>query len=198
MQEHGKVEDTSKRVEPTCVAVGTKYYKCTVEGCAFKYDTDDIDIVSTAHNMSDWTPVTQATCTQEGVQRQVCTNKDANGNSCTYYKTDLINKLQHVKSEKGVVTTPAKCGEKGEETFYCKTCDYVFETKDIDAVRCVLGRERGYMENPKKRCMVIISELIKQKYDKTVNLKKSIQQYFVLDEDSVFEEIAALVKKEEH
>lgn len=125
-------EDDGTTTDATCMQKGETVYKCEI--CAKLMRTEEIDIDETAHNMSDWETVTPATCTQEGVKRQVCTNKDADGNSCTHYKTDIINKLQHVKSEKGVVTTQAKCGEKGVETFYCKTCDYVFETKDIDAL----------------------------------------------------------------
>jgi len=68
--------------------------------------------------------------------------------------------------------------------------------EDIADVRHSLEREQGYMQNPKNRCMVIISELIKQKCDKTVNLRKSIQQYFMVEEESLFEEIETLIKKE--
>lgn len=67
--------------------------------------------------------------------------------------------------------------------------------EDLAAVRYALEYKQGYMQNPKNRCMVIISELIKQKYDKTVNIKKSIQQYFMVEEESLFGEIEAIVRK---
>lgn len=55
--------------------------------------------------------------------------------------------------------------------------------------------KRGYMQDPKNRCMLIISELIKLNYDKTVNIGKSIQQYFMVEEEPLFAEIDALVRK---
>lgn len=69
------------------------------------------------------------------------------------------------------------------------------KVEDIPTVRYALEHQQGYMQNPKNRCIVIISELIKQRYDKTVNLKKSIQQYFMVEEESLFGEIEAMVRK---
>lgn len=57
------------------------------------------------------------------------------------------------------------------------------------------GIKRGYMQDPKNRCMLVISELIKLNYDNTVNISKSIQQYFMVDEESLFAEIETIVRK---
>ena len=52
------------------------------------------------------------------------------------------------------------------------------------------------MEEPKNRCILIISELIKMEYDVTVNIAESIRQYFMVEEKSLFAEIEARVRKE--
>lgn len=67
--------------------------------------------------------------------------------------------------------------------------------EDIIDIRYALEHQQGYMQTPKKKCVVIISELIKQKYDKTVNLKKSIQQYFMVEDEHLFSEIEAAIRK---
>ncbi len=55
--------------------------------------------------------------------------------------------------------------------------------------------KKGYMQEPKNRCIFIISELIKLNYDNKVNIHKSIQQYFMVQEDSLLSEIEALVRE---
>lgn len=71
---------------------------------------------------------------------------------------------------------------------------FIKENKDtIDIVRDDI--EKAYMQDPKKRCILTISELIKLNYDKTVNIGKSIQQYFMLEEEILFKEIETLVRK---
>ena len=63
----------------------------------------------------------------------------------------------------------------------------------ISAVRDYI--KIGYMQDTRNRCMYIISELIKLNYDKTVNIHKSVQQYFAIEEEPLFAEIEALVRK---
>jgi len=66
---------------------------------------------------------------------------------------------------------------------------------DIDAMRKAIGHQQGYMQDSKNRCMLIISELVKAKYDKSVNLNRSIQQYFMVDEETLTAEIETMVRK---
>lgn len=63
----------------------------------------------------------------------------------------------------------------------------------LSAVRTSI--KNGYMQDPKNRCILIISELVKLDYDRTVNIGKSIRQYFMVDEEPLFSEIEALVRK---
>lgn len=52
----------------------------------------------------------------------------------------------------------------------------------------------GYMMDSKNKCVFIISELIKQNLTNTVNVKSSIQQYFVEVSDELVEQIEAKIK----
>lgn len=54
---------------------------------------------------------------------------------------------------------------------------------------------KGYMQDPRNRCTLIISELIKLKYDKSVDVLGSIKKYFFIEDAKLFNEIEALVKK---
>lgn len=54
---------------------------------------------------------------------------------------------------------------------------------------------KGYMQDPKSRCLLTISELIKLRHDKSVNLLGSIRKYFYIEDAQLFSEIEALVKK---
>ena len=78
---------------------------------------------------------------------------------------------------------------------YKKLVDLLIKEKAeaIPAIR--EGIKKGYMQDPRNRCKLVISELIKLNYDKTVNIRKSIQQYFMLDEDALFDEIEDAVRK---
>lgn len=72
----------------------------------------------------------------------------------------------------------------------------LFTKEKTDAVLGVRDDiKKGYMQEPKNRCVLVISELIKLNYDKTVNVSKSIQQYFMVNEESLFAEIEAVVRK---
>ena len=51
------------------------------------------------------------------------------------------------------------------------------------------------MQDPKSRCVLTVSELIKLRYDKTVDLLGSIRKYFYVEDIKLFSEIEALVKK---
>lgn len=55
--------------------------------------------------------------------------------------------------------------------------------------------KRGYMQDPKNRCIIIVSELMKIQLDKTVNIRRSVQQYFVFEETRLISEIETLIRK---
>jgi len=70
------------------------------------------------------------------------------------------------------------------------------KVKDVTDVRYLFEHNQGYMQNSKNRCVAIISECIKQKYDKNVDIPRSIQQYFMVEDKNLFNEIETLIRKE--
>lgn len=78
---------------------------------------------------------------------------------------------------------------------YEKLVDFLIREKAeaIPAIR--EGIKKGYMQDPKNRCKLVISRLIKLNYDKTVNIRKSIEQYFMVEENALFEDIEEAVRK---
>lgn len=65
--------------------------------------------------------------------------------------------------------------------------------EDVSKVRELL--KRAYMQEPKNRCIAVISELIKNEYDRTVNIRNSIKGYFFFEEENLFDEIEKTVRK---
>jgi len=55
---------------------------------------------------------------------------------------------------------------------------------------------RSWGEDLRAHCIFVISELIRHEYDKGVNLRKSISNYFMRTDDSVLNEIEGRVRKE--
>lgn len=68
------------------------------------------------------------------------------------------------------------------------------QVNSIGSIRLLL--KKAYMQDPRNRCILIISELIKLNYNQRVNIIKSIQQYFMVEEEGLFAEIEAMVRKE--
>lgn len=66
-------------------------------------------------------------------------------------------------------------------------------SEDIAKVRNLMGK--GYMQDPKNRCVFIISELIKLNYDPTVDVRESIKKYFYAKDTKLFSEIESAVMK---
>ena len=73
------------------------------------------------------------------------------------------------------------------ELFVKLKSEYIEDVRDVF--------KYGYMQDPKSRCMMVISELIKQKYDRTVDIKKSIEQYFMIEEENLSQEIEDMVER---
>ena len=72
---------------------------------------------------------------------------------------------------------------------------FVFgKVEDVEKVKEFF--KRGYMEEPKNRCIRIISALIKFHYEDDVDVKKSAEKYFLLKDEAVISEIVEAVKKE--
>ena len=71
------------------------------------------------HSFTEWTTVTNATCTQDGSQESICT--------CGEKQTRTIAATGHTYGE-WVVTTPATCTTTGEKERYCECGDKQTQT----------------------------------------------------------------------
>ena len=66
-------------------------------------------------------------------------------------------------------------------------------SEDIALVKKLIGM--GYMQDPKNRCIFIISELIKLRYNDSVDVMGSIRKYFHVEDTNLFGEIESIVLK---
>lgn len=107
---------------PDCDTDGYITYSCTVEGCDgeyVEYATKANGLKATGHNFEKdekgepvWVVVTPATCEQEGVKHNYCTN-----DGCDAYHTATIDKHNYVT----IVEEPT-CTEYGKVYEQCTEC----------------------------------------------------------------------------
>jgi len=101
-----------------CMVIGSVALLSTVlTGCSGLFGEKE-------HTFGDWVVVTEATCTEEGSKKHICTG-------CGFEETDVIGAKGHSYDE-GKITTAASCTEKGTKTFTCSVCSSV-KTEDIKA-----------------------------------------------------------------
>ncbi len=102
-------------VAPTCVAEGSRYRQCTVDGCTYRvYDTIPININN--HNYQQTEVKIQATCKVTGIEIYTCL-------WCEKETYKYIEKLPHTFDEdKWQITTTAKCNKPGREKNDCTVC----------------------------------------------------------------------------
>lgn len=112
------------------------------------------------HEYGNWSVVTDATCTSEGLQRKTCT--------CGDFVEEAIPIKEHSFGE-WVITKEANCSKKGEKNRVCSVCGSI-ATEEIDYGSCVYGEwkitseatceSKGNREKTCKYCRTIIKEEI--------------------------------------
>lgn len=101
-----------------CMVIGSVALLSTVlMGCSGLFGEKE-------HTFSDWVVVTEATCTEEGSKKHICTG-------CGFEETDVIGAKGHSYDE-GKITTASSCTEKGTMTYKCSVCDEI-KTENIAA-----------------------------------------------------------------
>ena len=123
-------------IEPTCLAPGKTVGTCTVEGCTYVVETAGKPML-TSCDRNNYVVVTvkEATCTENGVQKNVCSicNKDAivigfdstiPAKKHTYERSGILT-----DEEKGVSFVPANCDTDG---YFARVCqDYGYDQDPI-------------------------------------------------------------------
>lgn len=92
------------------------------------YDMTDVCVT---HTFGEWTTVKEATCTEAGREKRVCS-------ICSAEETRSIEALGH-KFGEWTVTKKATCTEKGSQTRTCSVCQAT-ETQDIAALGHSFGK----------------------------------------------------------
>lgn len=77
------------------------------------------------HDWSDWTVVTQSTCSKEGVKTRKCAR-------CREVEEAEVEKLPHTPGQT-TITKQVTCLEDGVKTTKCKVCSQVAKTEPISA-----------------------------------------------------------------
>ena len=92
------------------------------------YDMTDVCVT---HTFGEWTTVKEATCTEAGSEKRVCS-------ICSAEETRSVAALGH-KFGEWTVTKKATCTEKGSQTRTCSVCQAT-ETQDIAALGHSFGK----------------------------------------------------------
>ncbi len=112
----------------TCYKDGTKTAECA-NGCGTKNTLDDPN-TKTDHEMTDFTVITPATCTEDGEEEAKCFYFE----HCGYSEIVPVYALGHDESAEFVESKAATCTEKGEKTKTCARCPEIVATEEIPAL----------------------------------------------------------------
>ncbi|MBQ1967375.1 MAG: fibronectin type III domain-containing protein, partial [Clostridia bacterium] len=112
----------------TCYQDGTKTAECA-NGCGTKNTVADPGS-KTDHEMTDFTVITPATCTEDGEEEAKCFYHE----KCGYSEIVPVEALGHDDSGEFVETKAATCTEKGEKQKTCTRCPEIVATEEIPAL----------------------------------------------------------------
>ena len=125
-EEHADI--TLETTPATCTTKGKIIYTATVKFNRTDYtNTKEETIDATGHQWSDWTTVTEPTCTGEGEEKHKC-------NVCNTTETRAIKATGHDWEAGYTVDKEATCTEAGSESIHCSKCDETKENREIEAL----------------------------------------------------------------
>ena len=81
------------------------------------------------HTADQWTTITEATCTEDGLEAKICTDPECEG---AQFDERIIPATGHTASSKWTTVKKATCTEQGTETLLCKDCSAVLDTRYTD------------------------------------------------------------------
>ncbi len=123
-------------VKPTCTTQGNiTYYVCSECGNYFADVRGENEITDKSsvilainennHDWGEWAVVTEATCTEKGLEKRVCKHNEE------HVETREIEATGHDYTT--VVTAPT-CTEKGYTTYTCKNCNHTYTANETEAI----------------------------------------------------------------
>lgn len=108
------------RIEPQCELVGMIVRACTHEGCKF---TSNEEIPATGHSYTQI--ITNATCTQDGYTKHICS-------VCKHsYTSDTVKATGHSGSLSSTVAPT--CTQGGYDLYFCAVCKQSYEKNHTPA-----------------------------------------------------------------
>ena len=111
--------------EATCEEAGETTYTAVFQNAAFATQTKTVaNIDALGHAWGDWTVITEATCTEEGVETRACER-------CGATEIKALDALGH--DHVAVVTAPI-CTERGYTTYTCSRCGDSYVDGYIEAL----------------------------------------------------------------
>lgn len=134
LTEHTYSKGWTEVKAPTCTEKGREENVCDVCHIAQSRDIDKIP-----HTWGDWYTITDATCSEEGVQRRDCIVCNEEGDDGKAFETASIKKLPHTETD--IEKSEANCIEAGHEAGkMCAVCQEVIEgLEEIPALGHKLG-----------------------------------------------------------
>ena len=134
----------TERVEPTHTTDGNiEYYTCTLCGDVFE-DSDctvkaeKTNLPASGHQYSDWTVVSEVSCTTDGYRYRIC--------SCEDKIEDFTPKTGHSYIE---TVTPPTDTEQGYITMTCENCGdyYISEYIPVSVQVSISGKVTSYLSD---------------------------------------------------
>ena len=97
----------------TCTREGLESIYCSV--CGEKQEGSTQTVEKTAHSYGEWETVTEATCTQTGSRKKVCT-------VCSNEVMEELPVTEHPWNTVYTTDQAATCTQEGLESIYCSAC----------------------------------------------------------------------------
>ena len=125
-QSHNFIE---KATAPTCDTQGYSVFTC--KDCGYTYTGAEVDALG--HDFGAWTITREATCTETGEKKRVCSVCSA-----TETETVPVDENAHAWGEEPVKTEPT-CDARGYSTYTCERCGATEQREFVDAIGHDMG-----------------------------------------------------------
>lgn len=162
-------------VPATCDKAGTKeYYTCDCgkifsdSACTKEISQSSLSVPALGHDWGEWTEVTPATETSEGVEQRVCANDPS------HVQTRTIPAITHVHSLELIKGKDATCEADGSREYYkCSSCNKMFsDSNGQNEITDVVIPKLGHKETSEKVNEVKPTCTEKGGYDEVVKCER--------------------------
>ncbi len=118
---HDEVEEIT---DATCESAGKITVTCGTCGVLLREE----ELPANGHSYGEWQTVTEATCTEEGTKKRICTIE-----GCDHEEEETIEALDHDYATEFTEDTAATCTTVGSKSKHCSRCESTTEVTEIPA-----------------------------------------------------------------